>query len=146
MAGVDGEAEEVGEHLRLRKFPVLRIDPGGDDHCREQILLILAIHDRESRAKSGGFRVTAENAVSDRVKRAAPQAGDVVWNEAGDAVEHFARGLVGEREQQDVLRFDAVFEQIGDAINERAGLAAARSGDHERGSRRGGDGLELLPV
>ena len=63
-----------------------------------------------------------------------------------DAPHHFAGGLVGERQQQDAVGGNALFEQIGDAIGERARLARAGAGDDERRAGRRGDGGELLRV
>ena len=64
----------------------------------------------------------------------------------GDTPHHFAGGLVGERQQQDAVGGNALFEQIGDAIGERAGLARTGAGDDERGAGRRGDGGELLRI
>ncbi len=63
-----------------------------------------------------------------------------------DAAHHFAGGLVGERQQQDAVGGDALFEQVSDAIGERARLARAGAGDDERGAGRRGDGGELLRI
>ena len=63
-----------------------------------------------------------------------------------DAAHHFAGGLVGEGQQQDAVGGDALFEQVRDAVGERAGLARAGAGNDEGRAGRRGDGGELLLV
>lgn len=88
----------------------------------------------------------AEDFVADGMEGAAPKALGAVGQEVGNALQHFARGLVGEGQQENVGRLDPVFEQVGDAIGQRARLAAARAGDDEHRPRAGSDGLTLLRV
>ena len=76
-----------------------------------------------------------------------PQSdGEFVPQQIRHASHHFAGGLVGEREQQDAVGRNALFEQVGHAIGERARLARARAGDDERRAGRRGDGGALLLV
>ena len=76
-----------------------------------------------------------------------PQSdGEFLAEQIGDAPHHFAGGLVGEREQQDAVGGNALFEQIGDAVGERARLARTGAGDDERRAGRRGDGGELLRI
>ena len=51
----------------------------------------------------------------------------------GDAPHHFAGGLVRERQQQNPVGGDALFQQIRDAVGERAGLARTRAGNDGTG-------------
>ena len=145
-SGVELIAEHVGEHLAFRKTLLLRVNSERRDHAVEHVLRVLAVHDGEARREARLRRMPAQDAIADGVKRAAPQAREIRPGRSRHAVEHLARGLVRESEQQDVLRQDAVFEQVGDAIGERARLAAARAGDHQRRPRRRGDGGELLRI
>ena len=76
-----------------------------------------------------------------------PQSDGSSWpSKSGDAPHHFAGGLVGERQQQDAVGGDALFQQVGDAVGERARLARTGAGDDERRAGRRGDGGELLRV
>ena len=90
--------------------------------------------------------VAAQDLVADGVERPAPEAVRAVGQEVGDALQHLAGGLVGEGQQEDVLRLDAVLQEVGDAVGQRARLAATRPGDDEHRPRPGGDGLALLGV
>ena len=80
------------------------------------------------------------------MKRPAPKRREFVPEQIRDAPHHLTRGLVREREQEDAVGWNALFEQIGDAIGERARLARTRARDHERRAGRGGDGGALLFV
>ena len=65
----------------------------------------------------------------------------------GDALAHFFRGLVGEGDGEDVVGGDAsFFNEIGDAMGDDAGLAAAGAGEEEDGAVDGEDSLTLLGV
>ena len=78
------------------------------------------------------------------MERAAPERREFLAEQVGNAAHHFAGGLVGERQQQDAVGGDALFEQVSDAIGERTGLARTGAGDDERRAGRRGDGGELL--
>ena len=49
-----------------------------------------------------------------------------------DALAHFARGLVGERDRGDARRLEAALDQVRDLGGDHARLAAARAGQHEQ--------------
>jgi hypothetical protein len=53
--------------------------------------------------------------------------------------QHLAGGPPREREQHDRSRIDALLQQPGDAMDERARLSGARAGDEEHRPIRGGD-------
>ena len=90
--------------------------------------------------------VASKHAIADGVKRPAPESAGVERQEVGDAVEHLPRGFVGESEEEDVSRVDAVLEQVGDAVGEGARLARAGAGDDEKRTRRRGHRGVLLLV
>ena len=92
------------------------------------------------------MRVLAQQAVADGVKRPTPEPADIVRQQRGDADEHFPRGLVGEGEQENAVRGYALLQQISHAISERARFARARARNHQRGSRRRGNGGVLLLI
>jgi hypothetical protein len=61
-----------------------------------------------------------------------------------DALAHLARGLVGERDREDLARLGLVgVDQIGDAVGEHAGLAAAGTGEYQQGALAVRDRLPL---
>jgi hypothetical protein len=119
-------------------------DPRVGDAGLDQILRVVAVQDREIAAVAEQVGVQAQNPGADGMKRAAPERANSWPSKSADAPHHFAGGLVGEREQQDAVGGNALFEQIGDAVGERAGLARTRAGDDERRPGRRGDGGELL--
>jgi len=75
-----------------------------------------------------------------------PQAGNVVWEKVGHAIEHFARSFVREREEENIRWRDAVLQQVGDAINQRPRFAAARTRNDERRTGRRHDRGTLLRI
>ena len=62
------------------------------------------------------------------------------------AMEHFLRGFVGEREQENFAGPHALRQEISDAVGERAGFAGAGAGQHEQRTGFGRDGGELLVI
>ena len=64
------------------------------------------------------------------MERAEPHA--VARGQLGHAALHLVGRLVGEREGQNLRRRHAAFEQVGDAVRNDAGLAAARPGQHQQ--------------
>ena len=112
----------------------------------DQILRVVAVENREIAP------VTEQVGVRRRIRapmewNVPPQSdGSCRPEQIGDAAHHFAGGLVGEREQQDAVGGNALFEQIRDAVGERARLARTRAGDDERRAGRRGDGGELLRI
>ena len=101
-AGVDGHAEDVRDDFRLRETLFLRVDPGGGDDRFHQVLLVLAVHDGKPAPEPEHLRVAAQDSVADGMERAAPEAVGAVGQESRDALQHLARGFVGEGEQEDV--------------------------------------------
>ena len=90
--------------------------------------------------------MTPQQPRADGVKCSAPERLQFAAEQVSNAVHHFACGFVGEGQEENTIRRDAVFEQPGDAIGERASFAGARSRDDERRTGRGGDGGVLLLV
>jgi hypothetical protein len=64
----------------------------------------------------------------------------------GHAFLHFARGLVGERDAENVSRRDAALDHVRDAEGDDARLARARAGEDQHRAANGFDGLALLRV
>jgi len=63
-----------------------------------------------------------------------------------NALLHFAGGLVGEGDGEDVSGRDALGNQVGDAKRDDAGLAGARPGQDQQRPLEGFDGLALLGI
>ena len=145
-AGVELVAEHVGENLAGRGAFFVGFEVEFGDDVVHEIDGIFAVEDGKAGGETRIDRVAAEDAVADAVKGAAPQPVRRFGDEAGDAVEHFARSFIRESEEQNVAGDDAVFDEVGDAIRERARLPRARASDDERWAGRRGDGGELLGI
>ena len=63
-----------------------------------------------------------------------------------DAFLHFAGGLVGEGDGEDVSRRDAFGDEVGDAERDDAGLAGAGAGQDQHRAVQRFDGLALLGI
>ena len=75
---------------------------------------------------------------------AAHDLGEGALEELCGPGEHLLGGLAGEGEEQDVFRVHPLFfHQVGQAVDQGAGLAAARAGDDQDRALGGGDGLVL---
>ena len=76
--------------------------------------------------------------------------GDLVSacpHEGRCALPHLAGGLVGEGERGDAVGLNAApVDEVGDAVGDDAGLAAAGACDDEHGAADGFDGLALPGV
>ncbi len=74
--------------------------------------------------------------MADGMKRASPQLAHIAPDQIGHAPHHFLGGFVCKRQQQNAIRRHALFQQIRHAISERARLARARAGNHQRRPRQ----------
>ena len=86
----------------------------------------------------------AQNAVADRVKCAAPERRNIAAEQIGHTPHHFSCRFVREREQQDAVGGNALFQQEGHPISEGACFARAGSGDDQGRSGGRGDSGVLL--
>jgi len=145
LAGIRGEGEQLGEHVRLGE-PFVARQAGIVGHTLEQIGLVLAVENAEARAEADRFGMAAQDAVADRVESASPDAVGIRTEQFGDPAGHFPRGFVGKSEEKDFPWLDPVLEQPGHTVDEGARLAAARPGNDEGAAPRGGHGGELLLV
>jgi hypothetical protein len=145
-AGVDQVGIDVEQHVAFREALLERLDAEGGDGGLHRLLGVFGVENREAAAIADGVRVAAEQAVADRVKRAAPDAARVDGDELLDAAEHLPRRFVRERDDEDVGRIDAVFDEPRHAIGERPRFAAARPGDDEHRPVAGHDHLELFRI
>ena len=74
---VDRKAEEIGKHVTLGKTNLLWIDSSVGNNGRDQVSLVLPVHNGETRGIAEGATVTSQHSVSDRVKGAAPDPGGI---------------------------------------------------------------------
>ncbi len=143
---VDGEGENFIQHVRFGEMRAFGFDFGVGDAGLDQILGVVAVKNGEIAPVTERVGVGTEHAGADGMKGAAPKLAQLVAEQIGHAPHHFAGGLVGERQQQNPVGGDALLQQIGDAIGERARLARTRAGDDERRAGRRGDGGQLLRI
>ena len=89
----------------------------------------------------------AQHARTERVKGATPHTLRFVPEELGNARAHFASGLVGERDRQDLVwSHSTVADQAGDACGEHARLAGAGTGQDQRRTNVMKNGFTLTRI
>ena len=125
---VGGVGDELQEELLL--LEVLRVLDEVLDALAHELLLVVLVKDGEVRAHSKGTPPAAQELVADRMEGSAPDARHAGHDALG-ALEHFVRGAVREREEENPLRRHALLNQIGHAVHERARLARAGGREHE---------------
>ena len=109
--------------------------------------LIVRVVDREARVDADRGAVAAQDARAQRVERAHGHVARLLADEREDARAHLGRGLVGERDREDLPRLDALdADEVRDAMGEHARLAAARAGQDQQRPFGRGDGARLLGV
>ena len=103
---------------------------------------------RNARRDAHRFDVAAQHAHAKRMEGRDDGLGDAQSaDQFFDALAHFRGSLVGEGHRQDGFRHHAlVLDQIGDAVGDDAGLAAARAGEDQHRAFSGFDGFALLRV
>ena len=114
-----------------------------EDGFREPDLVGLVV-DREVRPVAEPRRLAAQDPAARGVEREDPEPAPAAAEHLVEPLAHLARGLVRERDREDLLRLDAVrVDQVRDAVREDARLARARARDHEHRPFRVEDGLPL---
>ena len=97
--------------------------------------------------ESEEFTVPAEYPGAERMEGADGYLIAAGAHEGLGALPHLAGGLVGESEGGDAVGLDAApVDEVGDAVGDDAGLAAAGACDDEHGAADGFDGLALSGV
>ena len=145
-ARVDQKGIDVEQDVAFRESPLERFDAEGRDGAVHHFFGVFIVENRKIRAIADRLGVVAEQAIADRVERAAPDATGIDGDELLDAAQHLAGSLVGEGQQQDVLRIDAILDEPRHAVGEGARLAAAGAGDDQQRSLAGHHHFELLGV
>ena len=139
LAGVDlarGPAavlpavDQAGE---LARGPALLVEVGGLDQLLEDAQLIVGVEDGEIGLEADQLGMAAQHARGDRMEGAEPRhAFERAAGERADALAHFARGLVGEGDGEDLARPRlAGGDEVGEPGGQRGGLAGARAGEDE---------------
>ncbi len=136
-------------------------DTGGERACRiplgvdvqvardqrDQTLGVRRVVDREAAGEPDALGVRPQDAHAGGVKGAHPHRPGAGADERGDPLLHLVRGLVGERDRQDLAGADpARGEQVGDPVRQHPRLAGARARDDEQRRARVDDRRPLLRV
>ena len=128
--------------------PALLIDALGLDELLQQAQLIVGVENREVRLQANQLGVAAKHLHAYGVEGAEPgHALDHAADEAANALLHFARGLVGEGDGEDLAgpRL-ALGEDVGKPGGQHPRLAGARTRQHQQRAVQRFDGGALLGV
>ena len=137
--------------LDLPERPARVQQLGVDVHLLEEggheAPLVAVVQDGELRVDPALFPVAPQHPEAEGVEGgdeepAGPDAGDL-----HDALPHLPRRLVGEGDGQDLGGMGPFrLDEVGEAVGEGAGLAAARPGEDHQGAFGARDGLPLPVV
>jgi len=109
--------------------------------------LVVCVVDRETRIDADRGAVAAQHARAERVERAHGDVARLFADEGEDARAHLGRGLVRERDREDLPRLDAPdTDEIRDSMGEHPRLAAARAGQDQQRTLGRGHGAGLLRI
>ena len=121
-----------------------------DAELLEQLLehagLVVVVIDGERACVAQLFDVPPEDAGAHGMKGADPYLVSALAHQGAHALTHLFGGLVGKGDRQNMPRLYAVVDQVGNAVGERARLAAARARQNEHRPFEGFGGLALLRV
>src|SRR5689334_12496964 len=127
---VVGVADDVCDDFGLGEAARFRVNAGVLYRRLDEVLGVFGVEDGEVRQVVERLGVAAQYAVGDGMKGAAPDLARVGLQQRLDAVEHLARRLVGEGDEQDARRRHARLDEPRDAVRDRARLARPRAGDN----------------
>ncbi len=137
LAGVD-------PGLDLADREEVFVDLQGAEQPLEEPALVLGVEDLEALEETGLLPVATQQAVGEAVEGADPHAGGGAADERLDAPAHLGRGLVGKGHGQEAPGRGLLHPvQPGGTVHQHAGLATARTGEHQLAPARGTDGLAL---
>ncbi len=111
-----------------------------------QLGRVFAVEDRKPRTVAEEFGVSAQDPVACGVKGAAGHPHRSVFHQLFDPAQHLPRGLVGEGEEENSARRDAVLDQPAGSIDQGPGLAGAGAGEGEHRPAGVHDDRQLLLV
>ena len=151
---VAGLADEPHDVLGAREGAVALADAQIVLAVAHRIHDVRPVHDgKVARLVARGAEL-AQHRIGEGVKGAALHPGDpvhpavdggggAVLQQPPGPVQHFARGLAGEGQQQDGGGGHALLHQIGQPVDDGARLAAPRTGNDQHRAFQGGGGLIL---
>ena len=106
--------------------------------------LVLVVVDREGGAVAEPLGLAPQHAPAGRMEREDPDRARRLPEHALEPLAHLPRGLVRERDREDLVRLHAArADEVRDAIREDARLPRARAGDDEERPLRREDSLAL---
>ena len=134
----------IGVHTARRE--PLRVEPEVADDVAGEPGRVGLVVDRELPGVAEHVTVGPQDPHARRVERRHPHGAHDRPDEDGDAFAHLGRGLVGERDRQDLRRLDALVDQVGDAVREHPCLAGTGTRHHQQRTVLVHDGVELVGV
>ncbi len=109
--------------------------------------LVGRVVDHEIARESDLRRLAAQQTRAERVKRREPHTARCSADERLDALPHFLRRLVGERDREHLIRIRMpVTDEVCDPVSDDASLAGARAREDEHGPIAMKHGFALLGV
>ena len=122
--------DDAGKHAGR---PFLVVDALGLQQLLDQPRLVVGVEDGEVALQPDQLGMAAQNPHADRMEGAEPHAVGGAADQLRDAVQHFARRLVGEGDGEDLRRPGATGDQlVRDAGGQHASLAGAGAGQHQQ--------------
>ncbi len=103
---------------------------GIGDGLFEQFLAVAVVVNGEVLVQPDHRGVMAQQTRTETVKRAGPRK--MFLDQIVQPLLHFVSGLVGERHGYDLVRRHAVSNHVGNAMDQNASFAAARSGQNQQ--------------
>ena len=143
VAGL-GEQAQDGRFAGKRPVALAQAEPVLA--LAQDVLAVGGVEAGESRGKTGGLAVAAQRGKGEGVEGAAGHARDALGSKGQKQPgpgEHLLGGLAGEGQKQDGGRLHALEHQMGQTVDDGAGLAAAGAGDDQDRPFGGADGLKL---
>ena len=135
LVGIAGEADDVPEDIAAGKSGNLLANCFGQTAI-DDLFGVVGIDDDEFIIIPQTLSVDAEDPVRQVVEGAAPEPAHIPGHETGDPAHHGPGSLVGKGRQDYSSRRNSRFQQAGDPIGQRSGLAAAGAGNHQQRSTR----------
>ena len=122
---------DLGLHRARRE--ALDVDVQVVEALLDQAPRVGRVVDRELARVAEPVGVGAQHARAGRVEGHHPHGAGGAADEQLDALAHLLRGLVGERDRQDLVRARlARAQQVGDPVGQHAGLARAGAGQDQQ--------------
>ena len=139
--------EPVEGRAHAARRPALLVGVERPQHALHQRQRVVLVVDREVRLVAELRDVAAQDAHAGGVEGRDPDPARAAAEDPLDPLAHLARGLVGERDREDLVRVGgAARDQVRDAVRQHARLAAARAREDEQRALDVANRLGLLGV